>query len=80
MGQLGARVRGAEVGAKICGADLGVMYYGAEVPTTSTPPRISVRHFGVKICGAETYYLGARTHGADPHDPKMSLSPSESQT
>ena len=32
---------GSEVGAKICGADLGAMYSGAEVPTTSTPPRIS---------------------------------------
>jgi len=61
MGQLGARVRDAEVGTKI-----GVMYYGTEVPATSTPPRISARHFGAKICGAKTCYLGARTHGADP--------------
>ena len=29
---------------------------------------------GAKICGAETCYLGARTHGADPQGPKMSLS------
>ena len=31
----------SEVGAKICGIELGAMYSGTEVPTTSTPPRMS---------------------------------------
>ena len=63
---LDARVRGAEVGATDLGADLSAMYYDAEVPATSTSPRISARHLGAKICDAETCYLGAMSHDADP--------------
>jgi len=63
---LGARVRGTEVGATDLGVDLGAMYYGAEVPSTSTPRRISVRHLEAKICGGKTCYLGAMSPDADP--------------
>ena len=76
---LGARVRGVEVGATDLGADLGAMYYGNEVPATSTPPRISARHLGAKICDAETCYLGAMSPDADPQGPKMSLRLSRGQ-
>ena len=37
---LGARVRGSEVGATDLVADLGAMFSSAEVPATSTPPRM----------------------------------------
>ena len=42
------------------------MYYDVEVPVMSVSPRISVRYLDIKICGAETCYLDARTHGVDP--------------
>ena len=33
----------------------------------------TARHLGAKICGAETFYLGVMSPGADPQSPKMSL-------
>ena len=70
---------GVKIGVKICDADLSVMYSDVEIPTTSMSHRISVRHLGAEICDAETCYLSARTHGADPQGPKMSLSLSGGQ-
>jgi len=34
----------------------------------------TARYLGAKICGTETFYLGAMSPGADPHYVKMSLS------
>ena len=73
MSMLGTIDLGTEVGATGLGTDLGAMYYGAEVLATSTPPRISVRDLGAKICGTKMCYLGAMSPGADPQGPKMSL-------
>ena len=53
------------LGATYLDADLSAIYYGAELLTMSVPHRILARHLDVKICGAETCYLGVRTHGAD---------------
>ena len=45
---------------------LGATDLGAEVPDRAQNKILRVRYLGAKICGTETYYLGARTHGADP--------------
>ena len=62
-----------QTGAEVCVIDLGVdldaMYYGTELPVTLTPPRMLARHLGVKICGAETCYIGVMSPNIDSQGP-----------